>query len=242
MVDDAHRGWPLPNRPWVMRQVWNDLLFMHWPIAQDVMRELVPPALPLDTFDGQAWIGVVPFWMSGVRARGVPPLPGLSRFPELNVRTYVTLDGKPGVYFFSLDASNRPAVAAASWYGLPYFRARMSVRQQDGWFVYSSQRRHMGAPRASLRMRYRPTGPVLPVVEESIDRWLTERYCLYIVDDRGQPYRLEIAHPPWPLQPAEAEIEANSMTTQLELHLPDVQPLLHFSKRQDVRIWTKRAV
>jgi uncharacterized protein YqjF (DUF2071 family) len=239
MRDVDHRGWPVPTFPWVMAQVWHDLLFMHWPIETDVMRRLVPEALPLDTFDGQAWIGVVPFWMSGVRVRGVPPLPGLSTFPELNVRTYVTLDGKPGVYFFSFDASNRPAVMATRLYGLNYYRARMSVLDTGDWINYASQRTHGGAPRASLRMRYRPTGPELPVVDGSLDRWLTERYCLYVVSQEGQPQRLEINHRPWPLQPAEAEIEANTMTTPLELRLPNVAPLLHFAKRLEVRIWPK---
>lgn len=237
------RPWPVPKRPWVMSQVWHDLLFMHWPIDPEVMRQHVPAELPLDTFDGQAWIGVVPFWMSGVRPRGVPPLPGLSRFPELNVRTYVTVEGKPGVYFFSLDAGNRIAVAAARAYGLPYFRARMSVAFRDGWVEYHSQRTHRGAPRASLRMRYRPTGPTLAVSRiGTLDWWLTERYCLYLVEQDGQPSRLEIDHPSWVLQPAEAEIAVNSMTVQLGLPLPETKPLLHFSPRQTMVCWPKHRV
>src|SRR6266404_1437981 len=109
----AHRPWPLPSGPWVMAQSWHDLLFAHWPIAPEDMRPLIPAQLELDTFDGQCWVGVVPFWMSGVRARGFPAVPGMSCFPELNVRTYVVCGGKPGVYFFSLDAANRLAVRTA---------------------------------------------------------------------------------------------------------------------------------
>lgn len=240
VTDESGRQWPRPDGPWVMRQTWNDLLFMHWPIDPDEMRQRTPAALPLDTFDGQAWIGVVPFWMSGVRPRGVPPAPGLSRFPELNVRTYVTLDGKPGVYFFSLDASNRVAVTAARAYGLAYFRARMSVERRAGWVAYASQRAERGAPRASLRMRYRPTGPVMDDVGPgTLDWWLTERYCLYLVDGDGTPERLEIDHPRWKLQPAEAEIAVNSMTVQIELTLPEVEPLLHFVRRQEMVTWPK---
>ncbi len=240
MVGANGRTWPTPTVPWVMRQVWNDLLFMHWPVQPEVMRGLIPAALPLDTFGGQAWIGIVPFWMSGVRARLLPPLPGLSRFPELNVRTYVTIDDKPGVYFFSLDASNRPAVVAARAYGLPYFHARMATSRPDSWVRYDSRRTHRGAPHASLRMRYRPVGPVMAdVVPGTLDWWLTERYCLYFVGGDGAPRRLEIDHPKWPLQPAEAEIDENSMTDQIGLALPDIQPLLHFSRRQDVMIWPK---
>src|ERR1700758_2464987 len=124
----SHRPWSLPSGSWIMMQTWHDLLFAHWPIRQEQLRPLVPPQLPLDTFDGQCWVGVVPFWMSGVRARGVPPLPGLARFPELNVRTYVAYKDKPGVYFFSLDAANFPAVwAARTFFHLPYFYARMSA-------------------------------------------------------------------------------------------------------------------
>jgi uncharacterized protein len=237
------RTWPTPAGPWVMRQVWHDLLFMHWPVAPEVMRRLLPAALPLDTFGGQAWIGVVPFWMSGVRPRLVPPVPGLSRFPELNVRTYVTLDGKPGVYFFSLDAGNRIAAMAARWYGLAYYHARMSASWSDGWVEYASQRIHHGAPRATLRMRYRPVGPVMEDVgPETLDWWLTERYCLYLIGRDGQPQRLEINHPNWRLQAAEAEVGVNSMTVQLGLALPDVEPLLHFARRQEMVAWPKARV
>lgn len=243
MGEASGRSWQRPSGPWVMQQVWNDLLFMHWPIAPEVMRRLLPDALPLDTFDGQAWIGVVPFWMSGVRPRLVPPLPGLSRFPELNVRTYVTIDDKPGVYFFSLDAGNRFAVAAARAYGLAYFHARMAVEEKNGWIEYASQRVQRGAPRASLRMRYRPVGPVLGDVQRgTLAWWLTERYCLYLVGRDGRPGRLEIDHVRWRLQPAEAEIHVNSMTVQLGLTLPDVAPLLHYSKRQEMVAWPKKRV
>src|SRR3954463_3011927 len=104
-----HRPWPLPGGPWIMQQIWNDLLFAHWPIAPEIMRPLVPPALPLDTFNGQCWLAVTPFHMTGVRGRLMPAFPGLSAFPELNVRTYVTYGGTGGVYFFSLDAGSRVA-------------------------------------------------------------------------------------------------------------------------------------
>ena len=168
--------------PWVMEQVWNDLLFMHWPIDVAVMRALVPAALPLDTFDGRAWIGVVPFWMSGVRPRLVPPLPGLSRFAELNVRTYVTIDDKPGVYFFSLGCGEPTGGRGSPRVRIAVLRARMSVEWRDGWVEYASQRTHRGAPRASLRMRYRPIGPFIDgVAPGTLDWWLTERYCLYVV-------------------------------------------------------------
>src|SRR5579863_2508953 len=137
----AHRPWPLPPGPWIMKQTWHDLLFAHWPLPPDALRPLVPAQLELDPFDGQCWVGVVPFRMSGIRRRGVPALPGVSRFPELNVRTYVSFGGKPGVYFFSLDAANLPAVwAARMFYHLPYFHAEMSCEDRGGTILYWSRR------------------------------------------------------------------------------------------------------
>jgi len=220
-----------------MKQVWHDLLFAHWPIAPDRMRPLVPAQLTLDSFSGQCWVGVVPFWMSGVRARGVPPLPGLSRFPELNVRTYVRYDDKPGVYFFSLDAANLPAVwAARTSYHLPYFFASMSAVEQDGSIRYSSIRR--GTP-AEFRGTYKPASLVRHPAKGSLELWLTERYCLYTVHN-GRVYRGEIHHPPWPLQDAAAEFHVNTMTAAAQIELPNTAPLLHFARRQDVLIWPLR--
>src|SRR5258708_2809423 len=139
MADDTitrvveHRPWPLPKEPWIMTQNWDDLLFAHWSVPVEAMRQVVPAVLPLDTYDGKAWIGVVPFGISSFRPRWVPPIPGLSYFPELNVRTYVTVQDKPGVYFFSLDTNSPPSVVGARlWYRLPYFLARQSMRSKDG--------------------------------------------------------------------------------------------------------------
>jgi uncharacterized protein len=217
-----------------MKQVWHDLLFAHWPIAPDRMRARVPTELHLDTFDGHCWVGVVPFWMSGIRARGFPPLPGLSRFPELNVRTYVTSGSKPGVYFFSLDAANRPAVwAARTFYHLPYFFASMSSVERNGEIHYSS-RRHENS--AEFRAAYQPTSQPRQPAKGSIEHWLTERYCLYTVHN-GRVYRGEIHHPAWPLQNAAAALDLNTVGAASQIELPDHKPLLHFARRQDVLIW-----
>lgn len=232
-----HRPWPMPAGPWIMKQTWHDLLFAHWPIAPDRIRPLIPSELSLDTFDGQCWIGVVPFRMSGVSGRGVPPLPGLSRFPELNVRTYVTHGDKAGVYFFSLDAANRPAVwAARTFYHLPYFFASMSSVERNAEIHYSSRRRQNPAEFCAV---YRPMSPVHKRDPSSIVHWLTERYCLYSVH-QGHVYRGEIHHPPWPLQDAAAEFEMNTMATAAGIDLPDTAPLLHFARRLDVLIWPLR--
>jgi uncharacterized protein len=231
LTQQAHRPWPLPGGPWVMGQTWTSLLFAHWRVDADVVRREVPAQVPLDTFDGEAWIGVTPFEVRGIRPRGTPPLPRISRFPELNVRTYVTLDGKPGIWFFSLDAGNPLAVAAARvTYRLPYFHARMSITRQAGAVAYRSERDD-----AAFAGRYRAVGPVAPGQPGTLEHWLTERYCLYTVHD-DRVLRAEIHHPPWPLQAAEAEIERNTMTAPLGIELSG-EPLVHFAERQDVLVW-----
>ena len=220
-----------------MKQTWHDLLFAHWPLPPEKMRPFVPEQLALDTFDGQCWVGVVPFHMSGIRGRGLPALPGLSRFPELNVRTYVTFGGKPGVYFFSLDAANLPAVwAARTFYHLPYFHAAMTSKELGGDIHYSSCRFH-GA--TEFRWHYRPTAEPLLRERGSIENWLTERYCLYTTH-RSQVYRGEIHHHPWPLQNAEAELETNTVAAAARIQLPNSAPLLHFARRLEVLIWPLR--
>jgi uncharacterized protein len=233
----AHRPWPLPAGPWVMAQSWHDLLFAHWPVDAAALRQLIPPQLQIDTFEERAWLAVVPFRMTGVRLRGTPSLPWLSAFPELNVRTYVTFGGKPGVWFFSLDAANSLAVAIArAWFRLPYFRARMSCIEHQGWIHYESERTHRQAPAALLKGRYRPVGDAFSPQPGTVEHFLTERYCLYTIGARGQIIRGEIHHPPWPLQPAAAEFARNSMSESLGVGLTPA-PLLHFARRQDVLVW-----
>lgn len=240
----VHRPYPPPDPPHVMRQTWHELLFMHWRVPVEMLRRHIPPALPVDTFDGSAWIGVVPFRMSGVRLRFLPALPWLSAFPELNVRTYVTLDGRPGVWFFSLDAGNPVAVwIARAWFKLPYFNADMRVRPgEHGCVHYTSRRIHRGAPPAEFAADYRPTGDVFDAPPGSLEYFLTARYCLYTADRHGRIFRAEIDHPPWPLQPAEAEVKCNAMTEWIGVRLPDDRPLLHFSRRMDMVAWTLRPV
>ena len=236
--EKAHRPWPMPDSPWIMTQTWHDLLFAHWPVDVDDIRAKLPTGFGLDLFDHQAWVGVIPFHMTNVAPRGVPALPWVSAFPELNVRTYVTVEGKPGVFFFSLDAANPVAVGVArTLVHLPYFTASMKVEPREGWIHYSSRRTSDRAPGAELVARYRPAGPVAPPVHGTLEYFLTERYCLYTVDGAFRPYRLEIHHPPWPLQRAEAEITVNTMADAAGIRLPSMAPLLHFSKRQDMVAW-----
>ena len=232
----VHRPWPAPDRPWVMAQRWHELLFAHWQVPATALRPLIPPRLTLDTFEGLAWVGVVPFRMSGVRLRGTPAMPWLSAFPELNVRTYVTYEGKAGVWFFSLDAGNALAVAVArAWFHLPYFRARMQSEPRSGWIEYESARAHRSAARLSVR--YRGTGDEWIPREGTLAHWLTERYCLYAEDGRANIFRGEIHHPPWKLREAEAEFTENTMTAGLGIELPAEKPVLYFVERQDMVAW-----
>jgi uncharacterized protein len=220
-----------------MGQSWLDLLFAHWPFAPEYLRPRVPKQLSLDTFDDVAWIAVTPFVVSGLRLALTPPLPYVSRFPELNVRTYVTLEDKPGIFFFSLDADNRFAVSSARrMYKLPYFVADMSASRSGSRIDYTSRRDDMRGHQARFQGSYSPTGPAEQAKPGSLEYFLTERYCLYTLDDHGEPLRAEIHHSPWPLQPAEADISINTMPPP-GLELPKEEPLLHFASRQDVLIW-----
>jgi hypothetical protein len=216
---------------------------MHWPIAADQLRSLIPPQLEIESHDGSAWIGVVPFHMSGIRMRCLPAMPGTSAFPELNVRTYVRAGGKSGVWFFSLDAANSIAVAAARrFFHLPYFRARMDAkREPNGEIEYNSHRTHRGAAAADFRGRYRAMGDnVFRAKRGSLEYFLVERYCLYAAAD-GLIFRGDIDHAPWPLQGAEADIDVNTMAAGVGIALPTVKPLLHFAALQEVRVWYRGA-
>lgn len=238
----AHRAWPAPTEPWVMTQGWHELLFAHWPIPAEILRPRLPHGLTLDTHDGQAWIGIVPFRMSNVHPRGVPSVPWLSAFAELNVRTYVVVGDRPGVFFFSLDAANPIAVAVARrFFHLPYLNARMRCERTGDTVAYTSHRTDRRAALAELIATYRPTGSVFLSRPGTLEYWLTERYCLY-TEHRGTLYRGEIQHAPWPLQPAEAELTRNTMALSHGIELPQTSPLLHYSHLQEVIVWALHSV
>jgi uncharacterized protein YqjF (DUF2071 family) len=224
-----------------MAQTWRDLLFAHWRVPPAMLERLLPKSLPVDTYDGHAWVGVTPFVLAGLRPRGGIPLPWGSRFPELNVRTYTTVGGKPGIFFLSLDAANPLAVEAARRaYRLPYFRARMRIARRGPTVRYTSERTSSDGAPAAFEGEYRAAGQVFKAEPGSLDYFLAERYCLYTVDEAGTPLRGEIQHPPWPLQRAEATIARNTMTEPWGIELPDEEPVLHFSRLQNVVIWPLR--
>jgi uncharacterized protein len=234
----GHRPWPLPGGSWLQGQTWCDLLFAHWRVPEEQLRRVVPPSLPLHLYDdGSAWLGVTPFVVKGLRLRGTPPLPWVSEFPELNVRTYVEVGGKPGIYFLSLDAGRRAAVIAARRsYRLPYFHARMRADNLGARIDYESERIDSSGPPARFRGSYASAGAR---TDDPLARWLAERYCAYTTDEQGRPLRIEIHHPPWPLQPADGRLDAQGMADQAGIEL-EGEPLLHFSARQDTLIWPLR--
>jgi uncharacterized protein YqjF (DUF2071 family) len=242
----AHRPWPIPeDRPWIMTQDWQDLLFAHWPVAAPGMRALVPEELTLDLYRGQAYVAVTPFRIRELRPGGVSVLPLASSFLELNVRTYVSFKGRPGVHFFSLDAASLAAIwGARIFYRLPYWKAAMKAAEAAGSerIDFRSRRTHGPRP-AEFEATYGPTGPAAAPQAGSLEHFLTERYCLYTVTRKSRAvYRAEIHHLPWPLQPATAEIRKNSMAEIAGIHLPDAPPLLHFARELRVLVWAPERV
>lgn len=241
-----HRPWPLPSGPWTWRQRWEHLLFAHWAVPADLLRPHLPDGMELQEFDGTAWLAVVPFILSRLAPRFLPPVPGLNTFPELNLRTYVEVDGVPGVWFFSLDASNPLAVwAANNVFNLPYHRARMdaTVHRDAGAFgdglEFSSSRAAGGI---GCDVTYGPSGPVEPTAPGSLPHWLTERYCVYAPSRNGRLTRTEVHHGPWPLQPAHADFRALDLGRPFGLDLNRPPDLLHYSSGVPVVLWPGKRV
>src|SRR6185295_8816130 len=248
----------------VMYQNWGKLLFMHWRIEEKLLRPLIPHSLQIDSFDGIAWIGVIPFTMWGIRASFLPPIPGTSAFHELNVRTYVHYRGVPGVWFFSLDATHSLAIwGARTFYHLPYFKARMELAEAEKTIDYSSRRMddlnyakffsddksgfggQLGAtgtiPNAQLKAIWSIGAPLPAAAPESLEFFLTERYCLYSYD-QGRLYRCRIFHEPWPLQTAKLNSLDSTMIESLGLETPEGGPVLHYAEEIAVDIWGLKRV
>lgn len=233
-----HRPWHLPEGSWFMRQEWKDLLFLHWKIPVEKIRKKIPPELEIDTFQNNTYIGIVPFRMSGIRPRFFPSVPYFSAFPELNVRVYVKYKEKPGVFFFSLEATNPFAVEVARlWYHLPYMHANMRVEKRNGIYHYFSKRKDKRGNPAELQITYGPAGDRYYSQKRTLEHWLTERYCLYAKSSKQDLYICEIHHLPWPLQKASCEIKINTMAECHGIQLPPEEPIAHFVKYLDVAIY-----
>ena len=226
-----------PDRTAVMHQRWAELGFLHWPVPVAALRPLIPRALTIDTHDGQAYVGLVPFTVTGARPMLVPPLPWVSSFHEVNVRTYVHRDGaEPGVWFFSLDASNPVVVAAArALFLLPYHHARMELDKDEGGIELRSER--SGAGDACASLRYEPLGTATPAAVGTLDHFLVERYILYTAA-RGKLWQAQVHHEPYPLQKARAEVFREGLVAAAGITRPDTRPsLVHFAREVSVEIF-----
>jgi hypothetical protein len=228
-----------PGLP-VMHQHWGSLLFMHWPVPADRLRPLIPDPLVVDTHDGLAWVGITPFTMWGIRPAFAPALPLLSESHELNVRTYVYLDGVPGVWFFSLDAGNAAAVVGARVaFHLPYFKAHMSLERRDRTLYFSSRRTGRRAPGAEFEAVWTVGERLGEAGPGSLDFFLIERYCLYSARE-GRIYRARISHRPWPLHDARLSSYRSTMIESQGLPSPSGEPLLHQQGEPlKVSVWPK---
>jgi uncharacterized protein YqjF (DUF2071 family) len=222
---------------------WHTLCFLHWRVDAGEIARFLPAGVTLDTFDGSAWIGIVPFLMEDVSPRGVPRVRRVADFAEINVRTYVTAGGKPGVWFFSLDATQPLAVRVArTLFHLPYLDARIETRRDHDRVSYTSVRTHLGGGVAELAVRYWPTGPASRSMPGTLEYFLIERYCLYVESRRGAVLRVEVDHVPWPVQPAAAEVDRCTMTQPFGVAVGSEPPLAHFVERLDVVAWLPRRV
>lgn len=236
----AHRPYPPDDRRWVMHMTWHDLAFFHWPVPPGALRPLVPEGLEVDTYDGRAWLGIIPFWMTNVRMRGLPAVPTVGRFEEINVRTYVTDGKKAGVWFLSLDAHSRLGVTIARrWYRLNYHYARVSCRKEEDWVRYESRR--VGST-AEFVARYRPVGEPFEAKRATLEHWFCERYCLYAGGSGRRLLRGEIHHGPWRLHRCEPQIERNTLAEPLGIALPQTRPHALYAERMDVVAWSPRGI
>lgn len=224
-----------PNAPVRGYQRWRQLGFFHWEVPESALRELVPPSLQIDTYEGKAFVGLVPFEMLGVRPRWVPEALAFD-FLETNVRTYVHVDGRdPGVFFFSLDAASRIAVKAARWgWGLPYFHAAMDLQRQGDLIDYRVDRRT--ADRPSLRIRWKIGEHLGASPPDTLEHFLAERYLLH-VEWRGQLYTGQVHHPPYPLQRAEVLDCEDGLVPASGLRLTGPPQLAHYAEGVDVDIF-----
>ena len=221
------------------RQSWIDLTFLHWRVPVATLRPLIPAALEVDTFDGDAFIGVVPFTMTGVRPLWAPAVPGISNFHETNVRTYVHhRGGDPGVWFFSLEAASRIAVTIArTFWHLPYHHAEMTLKKGPEGIRYTSTRRSPPPLPAVCNVTCRPLSAPTHAVPGTLEHFLAERYLLYADAGDGALRRGAVHHVPYPLQTAEVSAWEESLVAAAGMERPPGEPIAHYASRVDVEIF-----
>lgn len=227
--------------PWVMKQTWLDTLFIHYPIKKEDLTSLVPPSLPIDTFDGMGWVSIVPYLTTSVRLRGLPSIPGIREFAGFNIRTYIQLDGKPGVFFFKLAASNWINTNMAKlFFKLPYIYLKMDFQRVGGYVHFESN--PLGINDGNLKWVYKPSSEQRLAIRGTLEEWLVERYCLYTVNHKGEPLRSDILHQSWLLHDAEVDIQYTPNIVGRGIPRLDTAPFFHYSKKVEVKIWPIRPI
>ncbi|MGV3467279.1 MAG: YqjF family protein [Heyndrickxia sp.] len=236
--DIIHRPFPLPSKKWIMRQAWRNVLFLHWPVPVEKLRPHIPSSLQIDTFKGSAWLGIILFVLEGIFPLGISSLSLTPSFPETNVRTYVKYNGKPGIYFMSIDVENWASLKIAKrWYRLPYHSAQIFYQKEGQNFNFHSIRKDNESPSIYLKGQYSPISEVYYAKEGTLDHWLTERYCLYSSNNVASIYCGDIHHQPWPLQKAEIDLVRNTLFTPFNFDFSKVKPIAHFSTGLDSLMW-----
>ncbi|MCI2255704.1 DUF2071 domain-containing protein [Domibacillus sp. PGB-M46] len=229
--ETSQRPFALPSSPWIAAQQWDFMLFLHWPVSAKKLAPHIPAALSLDLFGGSAWVSIVPFLARGTHLRGLPPFPFYHSYLEINIRTYVTHKGVPGVYFFSLGVDKWPVVLGARAVSLlPYYHAQMKLLVRNQTVDFQSGSKH------PFRAVYFPSSSVFIPQEGSIDFWLLERYCLF--DQKGGfVFRGDIHHDRWRV----AEACCTVLDPPSLSFLPDAvfeqKPLAHFAHKKNVFAW-----
>lgn len=235
LISTQHREYPPPNEFWIMTQQWNHLLFMHQPFPEDMIKALLPEGLELDTYEGRAWISIIPFKVTGMRMRYMPPPPFISSYLELNVRTYVKRQGIPGVYFFSLDAEKILTVLGARIVTLPYFHAQINMKREKDTFYFESIRK--GNSEAIFKGSYHP----ISEPKHSLSYWLLERYALWTYK-YDSLFRADIHHTQWKVQDAEAVIKNENMFPSLPDTNKMEKPIFHYAFSKRTLFWPIKMV
>jgi uncharacterized protein YqjF (DUF2071 family) len=233
-----------PDQQVFMYQNWHHLAFLHWEVPRAELQALIPPELTVDLFEGKSYVGLVPFTLTGVRPILLPPLPGVSSFHEINVRTYVHRDGRdPGVWFFSLDANSRVAVEAArAAYKLAYFHSEIGFAASRGALPeidFTSRRDDGRGPSpAHAQIRYSPVeGPVTASKPGTLEHFLVERYILYSTDDSHRLHRARVHHQPYPLQKAEVRALDETLIWAAGIRRSDSVPIRHYAREVNVKVY-----
>ena len=234
--EDDHLPFPIPSRSFAISQEWRDLTFMHWKVDPKRLQKHLPDGLEIDFFDGEAYVGVIPFMMKNVHPKGLVPLPGISTFAEFNVRTYVVKDGQHGVFFLTLDAKSLVTCLYANRaYGLAYRYAKARVKRHGDALTWTSRRSSDGAELIGSSM---PNGPLQSAAAGSLEHFLFERYCLY-TEHNGCLRRGYVHHQPWRFQQVEVSLEANSLLESYGLGLDVLSPdVVHSSDGLTVKTWS----